>query len=259
MNNHLAILSQAVQEAGHAIVALQKKSFYIEKKSNNDIVTEADFLANTILKKQLLPIFSKAAWLSEESPDNLQRLTCQYVWIVDPIDGTKEYAAFIPEYAISVALIENDTPILAAIFNPATEEFFYAIKNQGAYLKNKKLNCNDSLVIQRKISLLASRAEYQRGEWGRYEQSCDVKPVGSIAYKMALVASGVAEATFSLGPKNVWDVAAGALIVTEAGGIVTDKQGEHLQFNVDHVGVDGIIASNTVVNERINSLIKSSQ
>jgi myo-inositol-1(or 4)-monophosphatase len=218
-------------------------------------------LSNTILKNHLFPLFSSSAWLSEESPDDLKRLTCSYVWIVDPIDGTKEYVAFIPEYSISVALIHNGTPILAAIYNPATDELFYAIKNQGAYLQNKlnkkKLNCHDQLV-NRKITLLASRAEYQRGDWKRYELLYQVKSVGSIAYKMALVAAGVGDATFSLGSKNVWDVAAGVLIVTEAGGIVTDIQGKQLHFNLDRVGINGIIASNVTMNKQINCLVSQS-
>jgi len=256
MDDVVKILLSAMRATGREILALQKSDLAITRKANNDIVTRADLLANDILKNHLATSFPDYGWLSEESIDNLQRLSCQRVWVVDPVDGTKEFAAGQPEYAISVALVENGAPVLASVFNPATDELFYAIKGRGAWLGETRLSC-EHVSSGDKLMLLASRSEYQRGEWDYFEQSHEVVQVGSIAYKLALVAAGKADATFSLGPKSEWDIAAGVLLVTEAGGIVTNQRRETIIFNRKEVLVDGIVASAASVNEKIFELIAS--
>ena len=241
MNDELEILLRAMQEAGEAILKMQKTGFSVSRKANNDIVTKADLLANDILRAHLSKQFSDDAWLSEESVDDICRLSNQRVWIVDPIDGTKEFSQGIPEYAISVALVENGVPIVSSVFNPATNELFYAKKGHGAWLNKRAIQCirNGS----ERYLLLASRSEYQRGDWKAYQTEHHVKQVGSIAYKLALIAAGKADATFSLGHKHEWDIAAGALLVSEAGGMVTNKHKEELVFNRSDVKVNGIIAT----------------
>lgn len=253
MNNEMTVLLQAMREAGAAILNLQKTGFEIAKKANNDIVTQADLLANAILKRELSGQFPEYGWLSEESIDDASRMHCARVWVVDPIDGTKEFATGIPEYAISVALVEHGQPILSAVFNPAMGELFHASKGQGAWLGSKKLS-HAGLMATDNLMLLASRSEYKRGEWKTFQQSHRVSQVGSIAYKLALIAAGIAHATFSLGPKNEWDVAAGALLVTEAGGVVTNKHRQALQFNRQDVKVDGIIATTAETYEQVLAL-----
>lgn len=255
MDDAVNILLQSVKKAGEAILTLQKTGFTIQKKVNHDIVTEADYAANEILQTALLEKFPDDGWLSEESVLDKNRLQKERIWIVDPIDGTKEYAHGIPEYAISVALIEKGEPILAAIFNPASNELFHAVKHQGAWLNNKPIHCRPEQPAAR-LLLLASRSEYKRGEWEKFIVHHEVKQVGSIAYKLGLIAAGMADATFSLGPKNEWDIAAGVLLVQEAGGVVTDRQRNSFLFNRDNVLVDGIVASSKPVNELIFSLIE---
>lgn len=254
MDKELKILLDSVQEAGEVIVKLQTADLSIQTKSNNDIVTKGDLLVNEILKKSLINSFPDYGWLSEESSDDADRLSCPRVWIVDPIDGTREFAQGIPEYAISVALVEHNIPILSAVFNPAAKQLFYAQKNKGAWLNNKKLDCTGDL--SQEILLLASRSEYKRGEWRKFEKYHKVEQVGSIAYKLALIASGYGQATFSLGPKNEWDVAAGVLLVLEANGIVTNKNREPLLFNQKEVKVNGIVATSASINDEIFSLIR---
>lgn len=231
----------------------KKTGFSIAKKANDDIVTKGDLLANDILKTQLLQAFPEDGWLSEESVDEASRLLCARAWVVDPIDGTKEFASGIPEYAISVARIEKGVAVLAAVFNPATDELFYAVKDKGAWLNDKRMHCRQP--VAEKLLLLASRSEVKRGEWGPFQQQHQVKEVGSIAYKLALVAAGMADATFSLGPKNEWDIAAGVLLVSEAGGVVTNRQREIFTFNRKNPLVDGIIATSAEVNDQIFEMI----
>lgn len=253
MSNETAVLLQAVQEAGKSIIDLQQSGFSVTRKANNELLTQADTLANDILKKQLTAHFPEYGWLSEESVDDPARLTCERVWVVDPIDGTKEYAQGIPEYAISVALVEKGAPILSCVFNPATNELFHAIKDEGAWLNDSRIGCQQ--IPSGKLLLLASRSEYERGEWDRFMKAHQVKVIGSIAYKLALIAAGSAHATFSLGPKNAWDIAAGVLLVKEAGGIVTDNQRRTFTFNQPKVLVDGIVASAAHINEQLFQMI----
>lgn len=241
MEHEKNILLSAMREAGEAILALQSKGFTVTTKFNNELLTQADLLANKILRQRLTTAFPDIGWLSEESVDDMSRLSCERVWVVDPIDGTIEFASGLPEYGISVALVEHGVPILASVFNPATNELFYAIRGKGAWLGDKKIQCCE-VEANTKLLLLASRSEYQRGEWSGYQLLHQVKQIGSIAYKLALIAAGKAHATFSLGPKNEWDIAAGVLLVKEAGGVVTDKFGNEIVFNQKKTLVAGIIA-----------------
>lgn len=253
--NELQILIRAMRDAGRQILTTQTTGVIVGKKSNNDIVTQADLLANDILKTQLMKHFPDYGWLSEESVDDAHRLTCSKTWVVDPIDGTKEYAAGMPEYAVSVALVENGRPILASVYNPATEEFFYASKNGGTWFNDKRVYCAD-VKSSNEILILASRSEYARGEWDEIAKQYQVQQIGSIAYKLALVAAGKAHATFSLGPKSEWDVAAGVLLVTEAGGVATTTHQQEMLFNREKVLVDGIVATGKNINSEIFELIK---
>lgn len=242
MANEVTVLLTAMREAGDIILAIQRESMQIERKANNDLVTAADFQANEVLKTALMGHFPADGWLSEESVDDESRLTKQRVWIVDPIDGTIEYAHGIPEYAVSVALVEQGDPILAAVYNPVTQELFHAVKGKGAWLNDTAIHCNAAASRER-LCLLASRSEDKRGEWDRFKQQHQVKIVGSIAYKLALVAAGKADATFSLGPKSEWDIAAGVLLVNEAGGVAVNQRRQAFIFNQRNVLVDGIVGS----------------
>lgn len=252
MNNELNCLLSAMRDAGNEILHLQKNGFAISKKSGNQLVTQADLAANKILKTALLNTFPDYGWLSEECADDASRLQKQRVWIVDPIDGTIEFARGIREYAISVALVEDGVPVLAAIFNPATDELFHAIKGQGAWHEKSQLLCKRNK--EERLTLLASRSEDKRGKWDAFKADNHVEVIGSIAYKLGLLAAGKGDATFSLSPKNEWDIAAGVLLVQEAGGKVTDKEGKAFQFNQAKTKVSGIIAASESAYDRVFEL-----
>lgn len=248
----LTILMDAVREAGVAVAALRHAGVEVTRKANNDMLTQADLLANEILKRKLLTAFPGDGWLSEESGDDAARLSCHRVWVVDPIDGTREYVEGLPEYAVSVALVVGGMVALACVFNPETDEMFSAQRGFGTFLNGKRVQCKQH--SHDRLVLLASRTEYQRGEWERFSVD-EVKPIGSIAYKLALVAAGCADATFSLGPKSEWDIAAGVLLVTESGGVVMDKSRCTFVFNQSNVLVNGIIASSSHCARRLMAMI----
>lgn len=252
--NEVTILLNAMRNAGDVILSIQRAGMLVERKANNDLVTTADLQANEILKKALIGAFPLDGWLSEESVDDDRRMNAERVWVVDPIDGTIEFASGIPEYAVSVALIEHGDPILAAVYNPVTQELFHAVKNEGAWLNDTRISCKKAVHNDR-LLLLASRSEDKRGEWEKFKQQYEVKIVGSIAYKLALVAAGKADATFSLGPKSEWDIAAGVLLVNEAGGLAVNRKRRAFTFNQHDVRVDGVVGTAGDIADIIFSLI----
>src|SRR3984885_14202894 len=186
-----------------------------EYKVGHDPVTEADRAVDAILRKTLLR--AAEGWLSEETVDDFTRLDKQRVWVVDPLDGTREFVAGIPEFCVSIAMVENGIPIAGGICNPATNETFVGSLESGVTYNGRPVKSSQRAKLHG-ASVLASRSEMKRGEWDAFKGTeLNVKAMGSVAYKLALVAAGLADVTFTLTPKNEWDVAAGAALVTAAG------------------------------------------
>lgn len=223
------------REAGILIQKIQAEGVEATSKEDQSPVTRADREADALLKHELLAL-EPAAWLSEETSDNPDRLNETRLWVVDPLDGTKEFMKGLPEYSVAIALVEDGQPILGVVHNPATGDTFSAARGLGAFRDGV------SIRVEEGDRLLASRSEIKRGEFEPFQENWDVEPIGSIELKLALVAAGDAAATFSRGPKHEWDVCAGALIVSEAGGIATDLFGEPLRFNQSFPKVKGILA-----------------
>ena len=199
------------------------------KAERDDPVTAADQAADEVLRR-LLPQPGEG-WLSEESVDDPSRIGCDRVWVVDPIDGTREFIEGIPEWCISIGLLEGGRPVAGGIFNPATDELVLGSLEGGV-----TYNGTPSSVTEPEsadvVTVLASRSEIRRGEWERFEEGrFVVKPCGSVAYKLALVAAGRADATWTLVGKSEWDVVAGTALVEAAGGRVTLADGAAPRFN----------------------------
>lgn len=250
----LSYLKKTIVLAGQTIVAMsQQPPAVIAHKPDHSPVTMADLTANQILQDQLLGAFPEDGWLSEETQDDKTRFSKKRIWIVDPLDGTKEYIQHRPEYVVSVALVEEGQSILAAIFNPVTQELFYAVRGQGAWLNDQPITCDETLHDT--IRVLASRSEVQRGEWQRFENRFTICATGSIAYKLALLAAGRTQAVFSLSPRSEWDIAAGVLLVTEAGGLVHDLTDKTFVFNQQNIRVNGIMASANCVYHEVMQAI----
>jgi myo-inositol-1(or 4)-monophosphatase len=226
----------------------------IKYKGENSPVTVADQKANEIIEDILLNNYPDIGWLSEESTDDKTRLSKDFVWIVDPLDGTKEFIRDIPEYAVSIALIEDKQPVLGVIYNPKTEDLFTAIKGKGIMVNNEHFEIK--LVSSDPIRVLASRTDIASGLFDRYQDKFEIIPAGGIAHKLAMVATGKADATISLTPKNEWDIAAGALLIEEASGLITDLNNKKFNFNEKNTKRNGIIASSRENHQRIQSIIE---
>lgn len=212
-------------------------------KSGDDPVTRADTELDTLLKRLLLR--PGEGWLSEETADNPERLNYRRVWIVDPLDGTREFVEGIPEWCISIGLAVEGKAIAGGICNPATGQIFLGSIDSGVMLNGKSVSPTgtSSLVGAR---ILASRSEVKRGQWKRFEgRGFTIVPSGSVAYKLACVAAGLADATFTLVPKHEWDIAAGVALIQSAGGIAQITDGSAPLFNRPNPLIPGLIAAGT--------------
>ena len=224
-----------VAEAASVIQRVRQRGFERATKADQSPVTEADHAADALLKDRLLGLVD-CAWLSEETADDKSRLGRDMLWVVDPLDGTKEFIKGLPEYAVAVALVEHGAPVLGVVHNPATGDVVWATRGGGVYRNGEQVHVAEG------NRLLASRSEITRGEFEPFQADWDVAATGSIEYKLALVGAGEAAVTFSRGPKHEWDVCAGAIIVEEAGGRATDLFGDPLRFNQDFPKTKGILA-----------------
>ncbi|MCS6781593.1 MAG: 3'(2'),5'-bisphosphate nucleotidase CysQ [Gloeomargarita sp. SKYBB_i_bin120] len=255
MEQELAVVARALRAAGAAVRQVVTEGLQTTYKSGDDPLTRADITANQVLQSELLGVFPEDGWLSEETRDQPERLHKQRVWVVDPIDGTRELVEGIPEYALSVALAIGGKPVLGGVYNPARDELFLGVLGQGVTYNGQPVRASHPLSDPPLV--LASRSEVRRGEWAPFQSVMQVQVVGSIAYKLALVAAGRADATFSLGPKHEWDVAGGVALVLAAGGVATDAQGQALQFNQMPPLLSGIVATTPAARDVVWQLLRN--
>jgi len=224
------------------------RGFKVAHKGKDNPVTTADFEADHRLKEILHGGFPEYGWLSEETADDGARLRHERVWIVDPLDGTKEFIKGIPEFVVAIALAERGVPVVGVTYNPIRHELFSCARGTGVHLDGAPARVTDRDTLAN-ATVLASRSETSRGEWKAYEGLIKVDAIGSVAYKLALVAAGRADATFTLTQKSEWAIASGTALVIEAGGRVTDLDGREIRFNQATVKLKGFVASNGLLHD----------
>jgi len=247
-------IEEALQEADRAISPFVSGQVEVQFKSGDDPVTEADRVANQVLHDML--VREGEGWLSEESAEDFGRLEKKRVWIVDPLDGTREFAAGIPEWCISIGLVEEGRAIAGGIRNPATQETFLGSIERGLIYNGRAANCSGAKTLD-SATVLASRSEVKRGEWKEFEnRQFTVKPMGSVAYKLARVAAGLADATWTLCPKHEWDVAAGVALIEAAGGFAGKLDGTPLVFNNADCLLPNLIAGGAGLAKELSSFLK---
>lgn len=196
-------------------------------KRPGEPVSEADLAVDSYLRRALLDERPDYGWVSEES--EAAGNGAKRVFIVDPIDGTRSFLKGRPEYAVSVAVVAGGRPLVAAVYNPETKEFFEAVTGAGARLNGRAIKVAPT-PPESGARLLVSWREFQRlGEAGGFV-GCEISPIGSIAYKIARVAAGLADAVVALSPKADWDLAGAHLVLAEAGGRITDGRGAALLY-----------------------------
>ena len=256
-NEELIAAKVAARNAGKILIKyLNVDDQNIEYKSEDSPVTIADHKADRYLSNFIGGEFPHDGWLSEETVDTKERLDKKRTWIIDPLDGTKEYIKKLPEFSISIALVENNIPVIGVIYNPISEELFYAEKNKGAFLNGMKIKISDKQDIKN-ASLIVSRSEYGNNLWNNYKSSfSSIKSIGSIAYKLGLAAANVYDITATVAPKNEWDICAGDCIIREAGGAMRKINGESINYNQKKTLItDPIIATNFKLFDMVSDLL----
>ena len=227
----LQIALDAAREAGDILIRHYRGGTETWEKSEDNPVTLADLESDKAITARLRAAFSEDGMLSEESVSDPIRVEKHRVWIVDPMDGTKEFTKKIPEFAVSIALVENGEPVMGVIRNPAADVTVWASKGDGTFLDGKRVQVSAVDRLEDSV-MIASRTEISREKFKNHEGwFSEIRPVGSIAWKLACIACGQGDLNISLAPKNEWDVCAGDVLVREAGGVYTAFDGSTRVYN----------------------------
>ena len=243
--NELDVALEAACEAGEILRRHWQRGTESWEKSEDNPVTLADLEADRAIVARLQTAFPEDGLLSEETARDPGHSERRRAWIVDPMDGTKEFIARIPEFAVSIALVEDGEPVVGAILNPALWVAVFATRGGGSWraeLDAARPGGSLRELAQRvavsglehldQALLIASRTEISRDQLSAYAPWCrEIRPVGSIAWKLACIACGEADLNVSVAPKNEWDVCAGDLLVREAGGVYCAFDGSKRRYN----------------------------
>jgi len=235
-----ALLADAVREAGALALRMFRTELRQWIKGKSSPVSEADIAVDELLKDRLQSGAPDYGWLSEETADDRTRLERRRVWIVDPIDGTRAYLAGRDDWSVSAALVEDGQPLLAAVFAPATDEFFFAHAGSGASRNDAPIavSAGSSLDVER---MSGPKFLLDRVRGSPSEQACS--RIGSLALRISRVAEGRLDAAFAGGNSHDWDLAAAHLLVKEAGGALTTLQGGTLAYNRPEVSHQVLVAA----------------
>lgn len=209
-------------------------------------VTEADLAVNDLLRTQLELARPAYGWLSEESEDGTARLRRDIVYIVDPIDGTRSFAGGQKTWAIAIAVAERGAVTAGVVYLPARGLLYAAARGRGAWLNAVPLHVSSTAALDG-AAVLATKPVMQPEHWPGGMPNVERAHRPSLAYRLGLVAQGRFDGMFTLRPSWEWDIAAGALIVEEAGGVVTDRTGAALRFNNAAPQLNGVIAAGPAV------------
>jgi len=254
----LKIALQAVQEAGDMISSnfQNLKDSDIQAKGKNDFVTRVDREAEAIISRILFKEFPQHQILGEESGYSRQK--SKYLWVIDPLDGTTNFIQGIPHFAISMAFMENSRVIFGLIYNPLSEERFHAVKDQGAFLNNRRIRVSGRKTLRSAFGATGFPFKapqfletYTNTFRSLLSRSQDLRRCGSAALDLAYTACGRYD-FFWESHLLPWDFMAGKLIVAEAGGRTSDFQGRELP-----VQTSSVIAANKTLYPKILKVINS--
>jgi myo-inositol-1(or 4)-monophosphatase len=238
-----ALLVAYLRQAGEIARHYYGGNFRSWQKSHGNPVSEADIEIDRFLQAKLIAERPDYGWLSEESEDDPVRVSHLRVFVVDPIDGTYAFLRRQPQFTIVAAVVQNGRPVSGAVYNPITGEMFEAAKDMGAFKNGVRIHVSTRSSFDG-ASILAEKKLMEPARWANpWPASTTSETRASAAYRMALVASGEFDATISLTKKADWDLAAGDLIVHEAGGVVTTRESDALLYNRESVVHSSVICA----------------
>ncbi|MDX1580661.1 MAG: 3'(2'),5'-bisphosphate nucleotidase CysQ [Alphaproteobacteria bacterium] len=240
----------AVREAGAIAMRYFEEGVKTWHKTDDEPVSEADYAVDDHLKEKLVGRWETDGWLSEESSrigaEGARKLT----WVVDPIDGTRAFIKQKPHFTVCLGLVENDRAVYGAVYNPALDEFFEAEAGEGALCNGRPIHVNSHDRLDG-LKMIGYREMFAEKHWKSPWPKIEVALVNSIAYRMVLVASGAHDAVVNLRPQNDWDIVAAELILREAGGKCTDRDGNPYRFHGQGGKNQSVIAANPVLQDKL--------
>jgi myo-inositol-1(or 4)-monophosphatase len=230
LKRQTARLAEAVREAGALALAMFKTPLKNWTKGEAlSPVSDADIAVDVLLRERLTGDDATIAWLSEESIDDPARLDARYVWIVDPIDGTRAYIAGLPDWAVSAALVENGRPVAGCLYAPVSDEFFFAVTGQGATRNGVAMAAAPGAQIEQ--ARIAGPKKFLDRLQAITPPFAVMPRTRSLALRLARVAEGTFDAAIAGGNSHDWDLAAADLLVHEAGGALTSFEGGTVTYN----------------------------
>lgn len=230
MRDDLTLVLEAAEAAGELACRLRNAGLDVDFKEGDSPVTNADLAADALLKARLRGARPDYGWLSEETSDNPARLQARRLFVVDPIDGTRAFAAGEPFWTVCVAVVEDGRPIAAAVIAPQLKETYAAAKGAGATLNGRPIHASAARELAG-CRMIAHPAMFKHEKWPEPWPEMDIERRNSTAYRLCLVASGAADATLTFAAKHDWDLAAADLIASEAGCFVGDHAGRPFAYN----------------------------
>ena len=250
-----SIAKEAIMGAGKIALKWFQNDPKSWTKDDGTQVSEADIEINDYLSEKINKKLKKIGWLSEENHDDYSRLEFSKVFLIDPIDGTKSFLEGKEDFSISIALIEKGRPISALILNPVYNELFEAELNKGSWMNSIRIRVSNNKNLEGS-RMCAFKPMFSHPAWKEPWPKMVIKNKNSIAYRMALVAMGKFDVMMALNPKNDWDIAAGDLLVTEAGGEVTNHLGEKITYNKKEIQKKSVVGGCKDIHLKIIERVK---
>ena len=250
----LRLLEETAREAGAIALRYYGGDYKRWSKDGGSPVTEADLAVNKFLCDSLTAARPDYGWLSEESADDPARLGKTKVFVIDPIDGTIAFLKNRPHFTICAAVVSGGRPCCGVVYNPASGELYAAETGSGATRNGAAIHVSARGELEG-AAMLGSRVELAAAPW----PPMHVQNRNSVAYRLVLVADGSADASVSLSCKRDWDLAAADIIVSEAGGRLTDAQGATLIYNRPVTLQPSLAAANPALHAQIVSLLRQKE
>ncbi|HEY0236221.1 MAG TPA: 3'(2'),5'-bisphosphate nucleotidase CysQ [Afipia sp.] len=253
--DHAALLCDTVREAGALALKMFRTDLKTWTKGASSPVSEADIAVNDLIEARLRTATPDHGWLSEESPLDSSRRDKKLIWIVDPIDGTRAFLAGQDDWSVSVALVDDGLPILGAVFAPVTAELYFAARDAGTTLNGAVVRASkgDTLDLARVAGPKAIVGRLQR-----VGENMTIHPrIGSLALRLCRVANGQLDVACAGGRSQDWDLAAATLIVQEAGGDMTEINGDRLVFNRSDIAHGLLLAAGHARHRRLVTYFQS--
>jgi len=244
------IAIEALKSAGEPLREIHGEVENIHyKKDKSDIVTEGDYRSEKIITQTIRNEFPSHSIISEEK-FTYKIDESEYMWILDPLDGTGNFSHGNPNYSISLALTKNNEILVGVVYAPETDECYFAIKDKGAWLNGKKLTVTKRKSLKK--SMLISGYDPQANFIRKlYDKTQGVRAIGSTSLNLCYVASGSADGSWEF-DTYPWDIAAGLLIVRESGGKITDKNGNKFSFDINNKNeIKSLLATNSLIHKQI--------